>query len=53
MKAKLVYHVKEYHSDGSIQEIKIWEEGSEEGSVHEFRNIILLMARTNRNFLNS
>ncbi len=25
MKAKLVYHVKEYNADGSIQEIKIWE----------------------------
>jgi hypothetical protein len=24
MKTKLVYHVKEYFSDGSIQEIKIW-----------------------------
>jgi hypothetical protein len=24
MKAKLVYHVKEYHADGSIQEIRIW-----------------------------
>jgi hypothetical protein len=24
MKAKLVYHIKEYLSDGSIQEIKIW-----------------------------
>jgi len=25
MRAKLVYHVKEYHVDGSVQEIKIWE----------------------------
>ena len=24
MKAKLVYHIKEYLTDGSIQEIKIW-----------------------------
>lgn len=25
MRAKLVYHVKKYHIDGSFQEIKIWQ----------------------------
>jgi hypothetical protein len=25
MKAKLIYHVKEYHTDGFMEEIKIWE----------------------------
>ena len=25
MRARLVYHVKEYYVDGSVQEIKIWE----------------------------
>jgi len=25
IRARLVYHVKEYHIDGSVQEIKIWE----------------------------
>jgi hypothetical protein len=25
MKARLVYHVKEYRADGSIEEIKIWQ----------------------------
>jgi len=25
MKARLVYHVKEYDAEGSVQEIKIWE----------------------------
>ena len=37
MKAKLVYHVKEYHADGSIQEIKIWEVPTSKEKPHSLK----------------
>jgi len=37
MKAKLVYHVKEYHTDGSIQEIKIWEVSTSKEKPHSLK----------------
>ncbi len=37
MKAKLVYHVKEYHADGSIQEIKIWEVTTSKEKPHSLK----------------
>jgi len=37
MKAKLVYHVKEYQADGSVQEIKIWEVSKSKDKPHSFK----------------
>jgi len=37
MKAKLVYHVKEYHEDGSIQEIKIWKVPTSKEKPHSLK----------------
>jgi hypothetical protein len=37
MKAKLAYHVKEYHTDGSIQEIKIWEVPTSKEKPHSLK----------------
>ena len=37
MEAKLVYYVKEYHADGSIQEIKIWEVPASEEKPHSLK----------------
>jgi hypothetical protein len=44
MKAKLVYHVKEYRADGSIEEIKIWQVPATEdkpyGLKYSFAHIV-------------
>ena len=44
MKAELVYHIKEYLTDGAIQEIKIWEvpanKGKPSGIQYSFTYII-------------
>jgi Family of unknown function (DUF6516) len=37
MKAKLVYRGKEYHADGSIQEIKIWEVPTSKEKPHPLK----------------
>ena len=37
MRAKLVYHVKEYHADESIQEIKIWEVPKSKEKPHSLK----------------
>jgi hypothetical protein len=37
MKAKLVYHVKEYHADGSMEEIKIWEVPRSKDKPHSLK----------------
>jgi hypothetical protein len=37
IKAKLVYHVKEYHVDGSVQEIKIWEVPTSKEKPHSLK----------------
>jgi len=34
MKSKLLYHVKEYFSDGSLQEIKIWQVLGSKDKLH-------------------
>jgi len=34
MKVRLVYHVKEYHADGSMEEIKIWEVPKKKDKPH-------------------
>jgi len=37
MRAKLVYYVKEYHTDGSMEEIKIWEVPKKKDKPHALK----------------
>jgi hypothetical protein len=37
MKAKLIYHVKESHADGSMEEIKIWEVPKSKDKPHSLK----------------
>jgi hypothetical protein len=37
MKAKLIYHVKEYQTDGSMEEIKIWEVPKSKDKPHSLK----------------
>ena len=37
MKAKLIYHVKQYYADGSMEEIKIWEVPKSKDKPHSLK----------------
>jgi hypothetical protein len=37
MKAKLIYHVKQYHKDQSLLEVKIWETPKSKNRPHGFK----------------
>jgi len=48
MTARLVYHVKEYMADGSIEEIKIWQVPKTEDKPHGLKYSFVYIVRGER-----
>jgi len=48
MRARLVYHVKEYMADGSIEEIKIWQVPPTEDKPHGLKYSLVYIVDGNR-----
>jgi hypothetical protein len=48
MRARLVYHVKEYHADDSVQEIKIWEVPKSKNRPHGLKYSFVYISGADR-----
>jgi hypothetical protein len=48
MKASLIYHVKKYYADGSLQEIKIWKVPKSKDRPHGLKYSFAYISGTER-----
>jgi hypothetical protein len=48
MRARLVYHVKQYHADGSVEEIKIWQVPKGKNRPHGLKYSFAYISGTER-----